>query len=132
MTALEKGIYDYLLAAYVEDNSTWVSQQELIDNFSELKLGKTTSHDKCSNLRTIINHINDEVEQIVVIDNFKYKIATNEEAEDSLVRDWKRVLPRLSRYYKKVKKIKKDGQFDFLNDRFMEVFLRDGNRKKSM
>ncbi len=127
MTALEKGIYDYLMGAYVEDNSTWVSQEELMNNFSELKLCKTTSHDKCSNLWTIINHINNEVEQIVIIDNFKYKIATKEEAEKYLDHEWKnRIVPKLSRYYQKVKKIKKDGQFDFLNDRFMEVFIRDG------
>ena len=123
MTILAKSIYEYLMGAYVEDDSIWVSQEELIEAFPELTICKTTSHDKCSRLWNIIQEINNEVEQIIIIDSFKYKIATREESEKYLDHEWKnRIVPKLSRYYQKVRKIKKDGQFDFLKDRFLEVF----------
>lgn len=114
------------LFAYLEFRTDWVEQQELLEALPELKWSETTSHDKCPKIWSLVQEINnsDEIEKVILIKNFTYKIATEEEAKEyvkELMNN--RIVPRLQRYWRIVKKMKLDGQYNLFKEDFIKSYL---------
>ena len=83
------------------------------------------THDHCSKIWTDINYINNNQDQIIIAKNFEYKLAeTKEEISDYLKQKWNDLEPRLTRYWKLLKKVNVDGQYDLFKEKFREVFAR--------
>ena len=77
------------------------------------------AHDPCPAVCTDIHTINNSnYEKIIVIDNFTYYIATEQEAKDYLNKLQDSLIPRLVRYWNIKKKTENDGQaqFDFRDE----------------
>ena len=114
------------LFAYLEFRTDWVEQQELLEALPELKRSETTSHDKCPKIWSLVQEINnsDEIEKVILIKNFTYKIATEDEAKEyvkELMNN--RIVPRLQRYWRIVKKMKLDGQYNLFKEDFIKSYL---------
>lgn len=114
------------LFAYLEFRADWVEQQELLEALPELKWSETTSHDKCPKIWSLVQEINnsDEIEKVILIKNFTYKIATEDEAKEyvkELMNN--RIVPRLQRYWRIVKKMKLDGQYNLFKEDFIKSYL---------
>ena len=114
------------LFAYLEFRTDWVEQQELLEALPELKWSETTSHDKCPKIWSLVQEINnsDEIEKVILIKNFTYKIATEDEAKEyvkELMNN--RIVPRLQRYWRIVKKMKLDGQYNLFKEDFIKSYL---------
>lgn len=81
------------------------------------------SHDHCSKIWHDIEVINNRQDKIIINNNFEYKVAeTKEEVSEYLEKKWKDLEPRLSRYWKLLKKVNTDGQYDIFKEKFKEVF----------
>lgn len=128
MKEISKKVANYLIETFKRDPNQWVSQDDLLNEFSELKRCETASHDKCIKLWFIINELNNEDEHIYMINNNAYKVATKEEAK-TWCDDYfnKRIAPMLMRYWNSRKKIATDGQGSLFDlEKFKEVFIKVG------
>ena len=69
-------------------------------------------HDHCSAIWTIVkdNNESDEHQHIIISKNFEYWIGNEEETNKYLKDLWKALEPRLTRYYRYYKKLKKHNQ----------------------
>lgn len=128
-------LFNYLLA----NSDRAVTQRELIDNIGEYEESGKLSHDRCPTIYTDIDKINKskEIDKIILMDNFNYKIASKEEAIDFANYYLKKALKALKRYWTLIDKINKDGQGKLLSNqdnpiddkskakRFIETFIND-------
>ena len=75
---------------------------------------KATSHDHCTAIWTDINAINanDEVDKIIIPNNFTYKIAENWDEVDAFTKElyWEHAMAKLWRYGNMRRKAKRNGQ----------------------
>lgn len=124
-----------LFAILQSRQGEWVSQEEILLALPELRTSENEkSHDKCTKIWSLVNELNNstEIENIVLIKNFTYKIATEEEAINDVKSYMKnRIVPMLNRYWVKVRKIKKDGQFDLFKEDFIETFIKEQEERWS-
>lgn len=69
-------------------------------------------HDACPSVWALISHINlsEEIEKVIINDNFTYWIGNEEETRAYLDKLWDDLEPRLIRYWRYLNKIKKNGQ----------------------
>ena len=69
-------------------------------------------HDACPSVWTLISHINlsEEIEKVIINDNFTYWIGNEQETRAYLDKLWDDLEPRLTRYWRYLNKIKKNGQ----------------------
>lgn len=121
------------LFAYLEFRTDWVEQQELLEALPELKWSETTSHDKCPKIWSLVQEINnsEEIEKVILIKNFTYKIATEEEAKEYVKQLMNnRIVPRLQRYWRIVKKMKLDGQYNLFKEDFIKSYLENKEVKE--
>jgi len=73
-------------------------------------------HDHCPAIWSDINAINNSnLDKLIISDNFVYWIGSKEETEEYLDKLWNALEPRLNRYWKFLKKIKRDGQGQLLS-----------------
>lgn len=81
------------------------------------------SHDHCSALWGIIKNINesDEIDKIIISDNFEYWIGNEEETIEYLNTLWGRIMPKLERYWGLVKKTKLNGQGKLLSNQLQPI-----------
>ena len=75
-----------------------------------------TNHDHCSMIWSDINAINLEVEQVIISKNFEYWIGDEKETKEYVADLWSALEPRLKRYWKARKKIRKHGQGEFVEE----------------
>lgn len=70
------------------------------------------AHDHCSAVWKDIKDNNESLEhdKIIISKNFEYWIGSKEETKQFLQKLWKDLSPRLSRYWKYLKKVEQDGQ----------------------
>lgn len=125
-------IKNYLESSFKRDPNKRISQEELLNKFIELKQSKTTSHDKCVQLWTIINDLNKEDEHIYMIKNNQYKIATKEESVEYIKNYFAtKIVPSLKRYWNLSKKISEDEQYDIFTEKFKEVFIKGEKNERN-
>lgn len=125
-------IKNYLESSFKRDPFIRISQEELLNKFTELKQSKTTSHDKCVQLWTIINDLNKEDEHIYMIKNNQYKIATKEESVEYIKNYFvAKIVPSLKRYWNLSKKISEDEQYDIFTEKFKEVFIKGEKNERN-
>lgn len=125
-------IKNYLESSFKRDPLIRISQEELLNKFTELKQSKTTSHDKCVQLWTIINDLNKEDEHIYMIKNNQYKIATKEESVEYIKNYFvTKIVPSLKRYWNLSKKISEDEQYDIFTEKFKEVFIKGEKNERN-
>jgi len=76
----------------------------------------------CADLYKDIIEINNdsEIEEIIVVNRNKIKLATEEEAEQYLEKLMKKALKSFSRYWSVCRKLKKNDQFDLFKDDFIK------------
>lgn len=70
------------------------------------------AHDHCSTIWTDIteNNLSYEHNKLIISKNFEYWIGSESETKDFIHKLWADLSPRLSRYWRYLKKSKKDGQ----------------------
>lgn len=119
------------LACLLEEHEQeFISQDfiiESIEEYKELTSKESKSHDKCSAIWGDINRINNDLDyvKIIIIDNFKYKLASEEETKDYIEKKTKQALIRLARVSKLRQKARLDGTCNLLNDNeFRETFVK--------
>lgn len=135
----------------IKNASSWgdrVTIKDIIDNYPECpshkdgyKASKVLKpHDPCSAVWGDITAINasPEVEKIIIIDNFTYRLATAEEAEAYYVELREKAMRALVRAYNVKEKMRKDGQGKLIScqdepinnasmaRRFVEAFVGEG------
>lgn len=133
-TALHKTIYDYLVGEFMKDEARWISQQELLENFKELKENANeTSHDKCPKLWKVINELNKEVDQLIMIKNFNYKVATENESNYYINNYFnKSIAPRLFRLWNFKKKCQLLGTGNVFDESvFRDTYLKFEKEKNN-
>ena len=132
MTERQLATYSLIKKNSLEGKIT--SQRQLYENYpiSEHKDGyvwndSPNTHDNCSRIWSDIVAINfsEEVDQIIVVKNFTYKIAKDKQEAEQFANYYLRGgLKKLKRYWQIVKKIKLDGQGALFPDiRFIEAYL---------
>lgn len=132
MTERQLATYSLIKKNSLEGKIT--SQRQLYENYpiSEHKDGyvwndSPNTHDNCSRIWSDIVAINfsEEVDQIIVVKNFTYKIAKDKQEAEQFANYYLRGgLRKLKRYWQIVKKIKLDGQGALFPDiRFIEAYL---------
>lgn len=128
-------LFNYLLS----NKDRAVTQRELIDSIRGYEESGKLSHDKCPSIYADIDKINKskEIDKIILIDNFNYKIANKEEAIDFANYYLRKALKALKRYWTLIDKINNDGQGKLLSNqdhpiddkskakRFFETFIND-------
>ena len=119
LTQRQKDLYN--LIAYnslVEHRKT--TQKEICDFITEYEWKETSgsTHDHCSAIWTDICKINlsYEKDQVIISDNFEYWIGSKEETKAFLDKLWNDLEPRLKRYWAYLKKARRNGQADMLNE----------------
>ena len=117
------GLYNLLMAA----PDKWWTQREIVDNVEGYSyLHYRTKNDKCPMIREDVLWINNNVEfkKIVVVDKYRYKIATKEEARAY----YKKRINRLKTQVEMIKdlefKMLADGHYDFLEKEWHESYYK--------
>jgi hypothetical protein len=89
------------------------SQIEICEKLSEFGYvyNKENSHDGCSPIWSDISAINQsaEIEKLIISENFEYWIGDKEETQAYIDTLWKRISPKLHRYWLYLSKSKRDG-----------------------
>ena len=113
---------DWELYRLIYHNSLYehrhTTQREICDKIEGFNWNDDiTVHDHCSAIWTSIKNNNEsyEHEKIIISDNFEYWIGNQEEERMFLDKLWNDLQPRLSRYWKYMSKIKRDGQGKLLS-----------------
>lgn len=75
------------------------------------------AHDPCPKVWTLIKNLNEsnEIEKIIISFNFEYWLGNEQETKVYMDKLWNDLEPRLVRYWKYLKKIKKNGQGKLLS-----------------
>lgn len=75
--------------------------------------------DKCSAIWTDIKEINlsSDTDKIIITKRYTYWIGNEEETNEYLSSCWESLVPALDRYWKLVKKAKKNGQYKLLSNK---------------
>lgn len=132
LTTLDWRVYESIKSHTLHDEKGYASQEDIINDVNsqcgegENFLRRTynpNSHDICPSLWVSIAKINDspEVEKIVVIDRFRYYLATEEDADKyiaSLIDGAKR---KLKRAYTIKRKLLMDGQGKLISCQGKEI-----------
>lgn len=107
---------EWELYRFIRENSELrnkkTTQREICDKFGYKYNEDKTAHDPCPRIWTLISHINlsEEIEKVIINDNFTYWIGNEEETRAYLDKLWDDLEPRLIRYWRYLNKIKKNGQ----------------------
>lgn len=82
------------------------------------------SHDHCSTIWNDIAEINlnQNLPYLIISKNFEYWLGTKEETEMYLDKLFSDLKPRLTRVWRYIKKLNKDGQYDLFEHKFFELF----------
>ena len=75
------------------------------------------AHDPCPRIWTLIKNLNEsnEIEKVIISFNFEYWLGNEQETKVYMDKLWNDLEPRLVRYWKYLKKIKKNGQGKLLS-----------------
>lgn len=122
MTSREWQVYNIIKEKSLQGQKT--TQRELCDLVEGLEYNEDiTAHDHCSTIWNIINEINnsDEIDKIIISDNFEYWIGDEEETIEYLNTLWGRIVPKLKRYYNLLRKTKLDGQGKLLSNQLQPI-----------
>ena len=113
------------LYALIKENSLMgkkTTQQEICDKLGEYGyeyVERSGTTDKCSQIWNDIRDINmsDERDKIIITDKYVYWIGSEEETTEYLNRCWDALVPSLDRYWKMIKKAKRNGQYKIFSTR---------------
>lgn len=130
LTDREKLIYSIISAHTVADSKGYATQREIFEEVNyempgELQWNESSkSHDHCFPIWHAVTRINssDEVDKIVIIDDFRYRLATEEEAKEYISELKSQALRKLKRVSDIMRKYRMDGQGD-LDGGFREAFI---------
>lgn len=117
MTDRQKDLYNFI-ASHIK-----VTQRQIYDNVSGYTWNYNRhSHDRCPAIWHDIMAINKEHSKpIIIMKNFEYWIGTKQETKEFLAELWLRIVPKLHRYWKLVKKAKRNGQVEIDFDEYVET-----------
>lgn len=126
----ERLIYSIIASHSESDPKGFATQREVVDEVNaampdELQWNECPkSHDHCFPIWSAVAAINasDEVEKIVIADNFTYRLATKEEAKAYIEALKESAMRKLKRASDVIRKYKVDGQGDFEGN-FKEAFI---------
>lgn len=122
----QERLYKFLL----EQGDVWTPEKEVCDKlFVEYPDVVASSFNNSAARRRLsrdIQEINesDEVEKIIITSSYGVKIATKEESEHYLTRQFASIMKELKRYYQKCKKAGMDGQYKY-DQKIISAFLED-------
>lgn len=99
------------------------SQKEIAEKLGLKWNSSETCHDHCPKTWTIIEHLNlsGEIEKIIISHEFNYWLGNQAETKVFIDKLWNDLSPRLSRYWKYLQKIKKDGQGKLLSAQLQPI-----------
>lgn len=88
------------------------SQKEIADKLGLKWNDDPSCHDHCPKVWTLIKNLNesDEIEKVIISFNFTYWLGGKEETKVFLDKLWSDLAPRLTRYWKYLKKTRNNGQ----------------------
>lgn len=117
-------LYNLLNAA----PNKWWTQKEICDN-CEGYVYKYRNNDKCPEIRRdmIIINNNQEFEKIVVCKDYKFKIATKEEAFENYMLHVRRLKNQVKILDDLSFKMKRNGHFDIIGEKYHSPFLEEDN-----
>lgn len=98
----------------------WTTQDEILDMIPEYRETNRKSHDKCPTIWSDIQKINfaETIEKIIIIDNFKYKLAENQaELKEYADMYMYKALLGLERYHNITRKMGLNGQMKIVDHR---------------
>lgn len=132
----KKAIIKCLENAYSKDSSKWVSQKEIFDfvrrdaiinDYECLLNWNDRSHDNCAMINQLVIELQTSpVPNFIIIQkNCKFKIATEKEAKDYIIKLRKSAFNKLYRISQMMQKIRKDGYISFEEEelKVINVFL---------
>ena len=93
------------------------SQKEIADKLGLKWNDDPKAHDHCTKVWTLIKNLNEsnEIEKVIISFNFEYWLGNEQETKVYMDKLWNDLEPRLTRYWKYLKKIKKNGQGKLLS-----------------
>ncbi len=101
------------------------TQREIVDKVEGFVWNDDIkAHDHCTAIWSDIRANNESMEhdRIIISKNFEYWIGSERETKMFIVNLWKALSPRLTRYWKYLKKLGLEGQEDIFSEEFHEVF----------
>ncbi len=136
MTSRQWRLYDFIKQETIKGNT--LTQKDICDNISEYVYNERPN-DKCPMIWSDVDFINHslEVEKIIVVDKFTYRIGTRDEAKAYAEKLLIGAVKKFKRYWSVENKIRKDGQGKLISNQdkpidntskardFVEAFLRD-------
>ena len=114
----------YRLIKYNSEVLKRKTTQREIANALGLKYNEDIKcHDACPSVWTMVSHINlsFEIEKIIITHEFEYWFGGELETQVFLDKLWQDILPRLTRYWTYLRKIKKDGQGKLLSAQLQPI-----------
>ena len=126
----ERLIYSIVESHTRGDPKGYCTQRELVDEVNASMPGELQwndspkSHDHCFPVWSAVRAINasPEVDKIVIVDNFRYYLATKEEAKAYIEELKEDAMRKLKRASDVIRKYRMDGQGD-LEGNFREAFV---------
>lgn len=114
-------LYDLLMT----EPNKWFTQEEIVNNCKGYKFyDRSKKMDRCPDIRLDVLFLNAEadIEKIVVISRYRYKIADKKEVD----RYYYGQIKRLKQHAKQLKdleyKMRRDGHGDIIDHRFWETY----------
>lgn len=115
-------LYNYLNKCFEENPGRWVSPKEIYNNVSGY-IWDDKAYDKCKGIRNDKKFINSqlEIDQLIVMKDRNFKIATKEEAMEEIGQHYRRLIEQRKEIDNMQRKYKLDGQFKLLDNRGNEM-----------
>ncbi len=136
MTSRQWRLYDFIKERTIQGDT--LTQKDICDNLTEY-VYNDRPNDKCPMIWRDVDFINHslEVEKIIVVDKFTYRIGTREESEAYAEKLLIGAVKKFKRYWSVYNKIRKDGQGKLISNQnrpideksrardFVEAFIKD-------
>lgn len=99
------------------------TQKELCNRLGLKYNDDIKAHDPCPKIWTMISHINlsFEVEKIIITHEFEYWLGGELETQVFMDKLWQDIMPRLTRYWTFLKKLKRNGQGKLLSAQLQPI-----------
>ena len=99
------------------------SQKEIAERLGLKWNDDIKAHDPCPKIWTMISHINlsFEVEKIIITHEFNYWLGGELETQVFMDKLWQDIMPRLTRYWTFLKKLKRNGQGKLLSAQLQPI-----------